>query len=633
MSHYISISFRFIITLFALGIVPSLYIINEYDRVHNSYIANLQQRSQDQITYTLHQLNQIVLNIDSSVNELVSSRSFNRVIASPTVENKEAVSDIWKMITSTQRYYSQLRLFDSQGMEKIRVNYDGKTSEVVPDEQLQNKFHRDYFRFAKTLRTDSVDTFGIDYEMEHGVYVQPFTPTFRIIKSIDRHEENVGYLIANLSISEIFNQIQFNRDSDVSLSLINDDGYTLMGDDLDSAFGNIIPARATQTLAIQNKPLWDMMNSQAKGQYYHHDQWYAFTQLNSLLVHESQEPLYILIAIKEDSFNELLANAQQTLYEKSVILFILIMCLTSWFTFWHTNHKKKSIDNQLAQAAMNGMSAMIVTDKNNRIVKVNQEFTRLSGFTLSDVIGQQPSVFSSGKHRQEFFIQMWKELQEKGIWQGEVVNQHKNGELITEILRIQTIRDANKVIQFYVASFVDITERKKLENRLRELSEKDALANCWNRRKFDIELNNEHIRANRYPDKSEACLAIIDIDNFKPINDQLGHDEGDKTIKQVARILQRECRETDFIARIGGEEFGLILPHTSIEEAYVVLNRLRAAISRDTSHNITISGGLTNIATSSAHSYKCADLALYESKTTGKDCISIFSSDELSYIA
>jgi len=289
--------------------------------------------------------------------------------------------------------------------------------------------------------------------------------------------------------------------------------------------------------------------------------------------------------------------------------------------------------SKIARAAMNGMSAMVITDHNNRIVEVNEEFTRVSGYELKDVVGKQPSLFSSGKHNQEFYMAMWKELEEKGIWEGEVVNKRRDGTKITEILRIQTVRDQNNIIQFYVASFVDITHRKELEDRLRELSERDPLTSLWNRRKFDNEMTSHSIRVKRYPDSETTSLALLDIDHFKRINDKYGHDEGDNVIINVANILTDHLRESDLVARIGGEEFALIMPHTSIGEAEIVVNRLRTAIHLETNMGITVSAGVTEICSRSSDSYKRADIALYESKSLGRNQVSVLSTHESESIA
>ena len=130
-----------------------------------------------------------------------------------------------------------------------------------------------------------------------------------------------------------------------------------------------------------------------------------------------------------------------------------------------------------------------------------------------------------------------------------------------------------------------------------------------------------------------SCLAIVDIDHFKRVNDKYGHDVGDKVITEVGRILVAESRRNDFVARIGGEEFAIILPNTSLPEAEIILNRLRVAVNLNDDIKVSISGGVTDICNSSEASYKRADLALYESKTAGRNQISCFSSEEMAQIA
>lgn len=136
----------------------------------------------------------------------------------------------------------------------------------------------------------------------------------------------------------------------------------------------------------------------------------------------------------------------------------------------------------------------------------------------------------------------------------------------------------------------------------------------WNRRKFDQTISLECAKRRRYPDQAQSCLAIIDIDHFKRINDKFGHNEGDLVLRTVAKGIQDQLRESDFIARIGGEEFAIIFPYTSIEEAEQVLNRVRLHIASLHHQQVTLSGGVTDVCTSPDQSYKRADLALYESK-------------------
>lgn len=525
------------------------------------------------------------------------------------------------MLANGQKYYSQLRYLDLKGDERIRINYQDGEARVVPDSQLQNKASRDYFATLQQLKVGEIASFGIDLEYENGEPVTPLLPALRIMTPVAADDSIVGYFIVNLNMVEIYDRLHYTFGSSLAQPiLINGSGHILMSPEPDQAFGHLINARADNTYAVTHPELWNEILQQRSGSYFDGTDWYFYADI-SPNIEQLEGPVHMVLHVDNQQLSAQYQQEYTAIIIQIVTLSILISIVSGVFVAWNINHKKNSIESQLAKAAMNGMSALVITDRNNRIVKVNREFTRASGYTLEEVKGKQPSIFASGKNNQEFYMRMWAIINERGMWEGEVINRRKDGSLITEILRIQTIKDSNNVIQFYVASFVDISKRKELENKLRNLSEKDALAGCWNRRKFDEELRDECNRVARYPEFEQSCLAIVDIDHFKRINDQFGHDYGDKVIQVVAGVLQRECRETDFVARIGGEEFGIVLPHTKPNEAYCVLNRLRVAISLELDDQVTVSGGVTNVTHDSKLSYKCADLALYEAKANGRNNI------------
>ncbi|MCK8079604.1 diguanylate cyclase [Vibrio sp. 1CM24A] len=624
---------QFLCTIFALGLVPALYINSEFDRVEAQHTLNIKQSSQNQIEYSFHELAVIVEQISNSVPSIADSQTLLRAIQEPSIIHKETLQDLWVMLARGQKYYSQLRYLDLAGNEVFRVNYkDGKAT-VVPENQLQNKSSRDYYKMLQKLEIGDVSSRGIDLEMENGEIIHPLTPALRIMTPVAEGNRIIGYFIANLNMLEIYKRLHYQiGDSAAVPVILNKTGHVIMGPDPAESFGHVLESRSDKTYAKLYPALWKDIQNNSSSSYFDGKNWYFHSDI-SPKIKQFEGPIYMVLHIENQQFSSQYRQEKQAIVVQIITLSFLISMISAGFVLWNSNHKKNSIESQLAKAVMNGMSALVITDRNNRIIKVNQEFTRVSGYELEDVKGRQPSMFASGRYNEEFYIKMWSIIKEKGMWEGEVVNRRKDGSLITEILRIQTIKDSKDVIQFYVASFVDISKHKELENKLRNLSEKDALAGCWNRRKFDLELRDECSRVNRYPTREQSCLAILDIDHFKRINDRFGHDYGDRVIQTVAQVLQRECRETDFVARIGGEEFGVILPHTTTEEAEYVLNRLRIAVSLELDNVVTVSGGITNITNDPALNYKCADLALYEAKAAGRNNVCLFLDKEMSEIA
>ncbi|KHT47411.1 diguanylate cyclase [Vibrio sinaloensis] len=623
---------QFFVTFCALAIVPSLYFYSESQKIHDTAAVAVEQSNRNKLEYSKAELQVTLTKINTSLRSLASNGLFNQAIVSPTESNLNALKEFWLLVTQTQGVYAHLRFLDTQGQELIRINSSERVSEIVNEERLQYKGDRDYFHYAQTLRPGELGVYGIDLQQEHGKYVMPLKPAYRIIIPVALNGAVQGYFIANLDLPRIYKALSYKRNSANLPSILDQDGFYLLTNTGDPIFGNVIKEHRESNLANQYPTIWSKIKTTNSGTDREGDTWISYSKAE--LSHgNTVNKVIFVIRSDANAMSDITRNAEINLAIQATFLFVIIFLITLGFVTWNYNHEKNSMASKIARAAMNGMSAMVITDHNNRIIQVNEEFTRVSGYELEDVIGKQPSTFASGKHNQEFYMEMWKELELHGIWEGEVVNKRRDGSKITEILRIQTVKDKHNVIQFYVASFIDITHRKELENRLRELSERDPLTGLWNRRKFDAEMSSLSLKTKRYPNSETATLALLDIDHFKRINDTYGHDKGDVTIKEVARILTNHLRETDVVARIGGEEFAIIMPHTPLNEAEIVINRVRTAIHIETSLNITISGGITEIGPTAGNSYKRADIALYESKTLGRNQVNILSVVESDSIA
>ncbi|MGD8116688.1 sensor domain-containing diguanylate cyclase [Vibrio sp. TRT 29B02] len=623
---------QFTLVFCAMSLVPFLYFYTQFNQLNSKTEQFVEQLNRNKLEYAKAELQTSLQQMTSSLRYLSNNGMINQTITDPSNENIDSLEQFWLLIARTQSYYSRLRLMDNSGMEIVRINIGERFTEIVNKNSLQYKGDRDYFRYAKNLANNDVGHYGIDIESENGQPVSPLVPAYRIIYPLTIDGERKGYFIANLDLQRIYRSLAYKRNSLNLPNIVTSEGYYLMSSGDDKLLGNIVQANASSNIALQYPRLWNSLKSNSIGTIKDKNFWLSYTTVEL----DSVDNIDTLIFFTKTSLSEahsFTSEQRRDLYLQATFISIILLLLTFTFVTWNHNHEKNSIDSKIARAAMNGMSAMVITDRNNRIIQVNDEFTRVSGYKLEDVKGQPPSLFASGKHQQEFYMNMWKILETQGLWEGEVVNRRRDGSLITEILRIQTVKDRYGIIQFYVASFVDISHRKELENRLRELSEKDAMTSLWNRRKFDSEMQTQVQRTKRYKKNEVTALALLDIDHFKRINDTYGHDCGDQVIKSVAQSLTHHLRETDIIARIGGEEFAIIMPHTSLREAEVVVNRLRTAIHLESELKVTVSAGLTEISHSSEQSYKRADIALYESKSSGRNRVSILPACEASTIA
>ncbi len=213
---------------------------------------------------------------------------------------------------------------------------------------------------------------------------------------------------------------------------------------------------------------------------------------------------------------------------------------------------------RIAEIAFESQEGMMVTDAYTRILRVNGAFTRITGYAPEEVVGEPPKLLHSGRQDAHFYESMWKSIRDAGHWSGEIWNRRKGGEIYPEQLTITSVRDAEGNITNFVASLLDITDRKKSEARIQRLAYYDRLTGLPNRERFRDRLEQDMAQVR----KKGRCLALLflDLDWFKGVNDALGHEKGDILLVEASRRIRRHVGGTDRVARLGGDEFAIILP-------------------------------------------------------------------------
>lgn len=270
--------------------------------------------------------------------------------------------------------------------------------------------------------------------------------------------------------------------------------------------------------------------------------------------------------------------------------------------------------------------AVVVTDADNRIVSVNPAFTVITGYEPSEVQGRNPSILSAKTHPPAFYQAMWDSLKKIGSWRGEVMNRKKSGEVYVQWLTIKRILDPQGRIAHHVAVFSDITARKEAEQRMRHLALHDGLTDLPNRTLLTERVEQAILQAQRA--RSRLALLYFDLDKFKPVNDCCGHEVGDLLLQAVARRVVNSVRASDTVARVGGDEFVVLL--TSVEDAHdalTVAEKIRKELARPfavAGHSFDISGSIgvalyPDHGADEAALTRKADEAMYQAKAVGRD--------------
>lgn len=276
--------------------------------------------------------------------------------------------------------------------------------------------------------------------------------------------------------------------------------------------------------------------------------------------------------------------------------------------------------------------AVVITAPNGTIEYVNPAFTRMTGYSAEETIGQRPSILKSGRQDTDFYRRLWGTITAGNIWRGEIINRRKNGELYTEIMAIAPVRDSQGNIIHYVAIKHDISERKALEARLEHLAHFDVLTNLPNRPLFYDRLERALASARR--NGGAVGLLFIDLDGFKMINDTCGHDMGDRLLQEVALRLSSCIRDSDTVARMGGDEFTVILRNISAPiNAEAVAGKIIASLctpfqldGREFHIGASIGISLYPLHADNLESLvSCADQAMYAVKRKGKNNYAVYS--------
>ncbi len=298
--------------------------------------------------------------------------------------------------------------------------------------------------------------------------------------------------------------------------------------------------------------------------------------------------------------------------------------------------KNNESELRIAASTFQSHEAIMVTDKQGKVLRVNQAFSDTTGFWEEDIIGQNPKILSSGIHGWSFFLNIYRNLIRHGRWQGEIWSQRKNGEIFPEWLTITAVKDEQDKVSHYVAIFSDITDKIAAEKEIHALAFYDSLTGLPNRRLLLEQLQHEITGAKRH--HRFGALYFLDLDHFKKINDSLGHQVGDELLILVAQRIKALLRNEDTACRFGGDEFIILIPaqadnaKTAANQAAILAEKIKQTINQpfflqntphhfSTSIGISIYPGATN---QPSVIIQQADTAMYRAKESGRNGICFF---------
>ena len=303
---------------------------------------------------------------------------------------------------------------------------------------------------------------------------------------------------------------------------------------------------------------------------------------------------------------------------------------------YEKNRLNQEKELKITSFAFESSEPMIITDELGKIIKVNHAFCNVMGYSRSDIIGKNPRIFKSGHQDKNFADQLWNDLRKKGSWSGEIYNKTSNGQIIPLRTTITAIKNHDNVITHFLGQYIDIGEQKDKEKILEYQASHDNLTGLPNRLLLLDRIEHAITKVVRH--QIVGGLIFIDLDNFKEVNDTLGHDIGDSLLIMVSKTIKEVIRDEDTLARIGGDEFIILLDNIGNNKENAKINILNLAEKiKDSLNAITHIEGHVNVSTPSIgitlfndssvsirNIIKQADTAMYAAKKQGKNSIEFF---------
>lgn len=301
--------------------------------------------------------------------------------------------------------------------------------------------------------------------------------------------------------------------------------------------------------------------------------------------------------------------------------------------------ERQAAEEQLRLAAnvfTHSREGIVITDTDGTIVNVNKAFTQITGYERDEVIGKNPRILQSGRQGPEFYAAMWRSLIEQGYWGGEIWNRRKNGEIYPELLTISAVYDDQGKVQQYVGLFFDITVQKEQQKQLEYIAHYDALTHLPNRVLLADRLQQSMLQAQRR--RQIIAVVYLDLDGFKAVNDNHGHDTGDRLLVSIAQRMKEALRKGDTIARLGGDEFVAVLVDLhNVHDVHPLLERLLSAVAQPVhidglALQVTASLGVTFYPqpeqVNADQLLRQADQAMYQAKLAGRNRYHLFDAEQ-----
>lgn len=649
---------RFVLIYLPIVIALSIILLTSIRFEKQIELKRIEGIEKSRIEIAKAHITQDFEGVDSDLRVIANLPLLTNYLDSGSQTQLEELADYFLLLSKEKRQYNVVRFVDTRGQERVRINYNEGKPSIVPHSELQDKSRRYYFNDTFRLNRGEVYVSPFDLGIENNRLVIPFMPTIRFGTPVfDSSGRKKGVLLFDYlggNLLQNFHKVM--QGPGRAGMLLNRDGYWLGSAKHEDEWGFMqMLGKSDRTFGHDYPDEWRSVSNDEESTQLTAKGLFVFSTVHPLLpAQHSSSGSDTVFGVSQLEFKpteyywkivsltpyDVLSSAffyNQTNNRIMLVMGYLFFATASFIVARSTLSSKQAMTEiRIAATAFESNEGIMVTDANIIILRVNKAFTLITGYSPEDVVGKSPKILSSGRHDAAFYSLMWEKINNSGSWEGEIWNRRKNGEIYPEELTITAVKSENGRISNYVATFSDISITKAAEEEIKHLAFFDPLTRLPNRRLLIDRLQQalaSSVRSGR-----QASLLFIDLDNFKTLNDTLGHDIGDLLLQEVAHRLGSCVRQDDSVGRLGGDEFVVLLENLSeyrleaSEQTEVVGNKILASLSQEYKlskhdyHNsasigATVFNGLDH---SIDQLFKQADIAMYQAKKAGRNSLRFF---------
>lgn len=548
-------------------------------------------------------LKPFIENMDNTVISLSSNKTIKEFLQTREQHTKNELEQIFLAVASSQSAIMQARLICKDGHELIRVEKDNDKNFIVDELKLQDKSSSYYFKTVAKMKDETVWHSKIDLNEEHGKVEIPYKPTMRFAMPVFQNGNFDGMVVINVLVENLF--LAIGKSSAFEHYILDKDKNYILHTNSNFSFNKY------KNIQINlNKDLENGVDENGV---------YTFA-LGDILKNEDDA---IFVFKTKKSYEEELFNKELN----TIIIILMANIILSFIVALYISKIPTNLQADLLKAheKLNEFASIIdkyiitaTTKIDSTILSVSSAFVSSSGYTKDELIGKKMSIVNHPQQEKETFSELWSNILAAKSWSGIIKNRTKKGETYWLEQNVVPTLDKDKNIETFVSVGIDITAKVELER----LASIDKLTGAYNRRMID-EFMKQELESHKR-DSKNFSLIMADIDHFKSVNDTYGHQVGDAVLREVGQIISSAIRKSDIFGRYGGEEFIIICPKTSSEQALILAEKIRQEIENfdftEVGHK-TISLGISSLIDNDEveDMIKRADDALYKAKNDGRN--------------